>query len=680
MKISELKGIGEKSEKLFNKLGIYTVEELILHYPRDYETYGSPALIREIEPEKVAVVEGVITKAPGIKKTSNLQVVVAYIKDRTGDMLELVWFNMPYLKNTLKIGTSYIFRGRIKNKMNKYGFVMEQPVIFMPEAYLDKMDKIQPVYTLTKGLSNNLVLKAVNQGLSAVKDSRDFIPDIISEQYGLPPYALAVKNMHFPPSYEDLIAARNRLAFEEFFLFIYTLKSFKQSKFILENDFHISGTRFSQELLTRLPYSLTNAQLRTLNEVQSDLYGKKAMSRLIQGDVGSGKTIIAILALIDTVVCGYQGALMAPTEVLAVQHFQTISELFQKYHIPIKSVLLTGSVTSKAKKEVYQLIESGEAGLIVGTQALIQENLTYHNLALVITDEQHRFGVRQRQLLSMKGKVPNILVMSATPIPRTLALILYGDLDISVIDEIPKNRLPIKNCIISQELRNNAYNFIEKELLKGRQAYIICPAVEEGEAADVENVMDYTKKVKAYFNKDLVIQYLHGRMGSKEKNKIFQRFLQNEIQILVSTTVIEVGINVPNATVIIIENAERFGLAALHQLRGRVGRGVEQSYCIFVSTTSKKETLNKLEILNKSNDGFEIANQDLKTRGPGDLFGIRQSGEFAFKVGDIYQDADLIKYASEAADLIYQNKTLLLDKERELIEEKCQLTKELLML
>ena len=391
------------------------------------------------------------------------------------------------------------------------------------------------------------------------------------------------------------------------------------------------------------------------------MQSENVMSRLVQGDVGSGKTIIAFLALLLSALNGYQGALMAPTEVLAVQHYENISEMLEKYKIPHQAELLTGSMTMSQKKKAYARIESGEAAIIIGTHALIQEKVLYRNLALVVTDEQHRFGVRQRETLAQKGKTPHILVMSATPIPRTLAIILYGDLDISIINEMPKNRFPIKNCVVNTEYREKAYRFMRKQVLEGRQCYVICPMVEESESLDAENVIDYSQMLAEELGDGIHVGCLHGKMKQKEKDEIMSAFGKNEIQILVSTTVVEVGIDVPNATVMLIENAERFGLAQLHQLRGRVGRGGYQSYCIFMSASKSDETKERLEILNRSNDGFFIAGEDLRLRGPGDLFGIRQSGILDFKIADVFQDAEVLKIAGEEANKILKRDPELKD-------------------
>ena len=411
-------------------------------------------------------------------------------------------------------------------------------------------------------------------------------------------------------------------------------------------------------MIESLPYALTNAQKRVWNEIERNMTGKGLMSRLVQGDVGSGKTIIAFLSMILAAANGYQAALMAPTEVLAKQHYQELCRLLESQDLPYKALLLTGSNTAKEKRERYQAIESGEARLIIGTHALIQEKVVYENLALVITDEQHRFGVNQREDLSKKGTRPHVLVMSATPIPRTLAIILYGDLDISIMDELPARRLPIKNCVVDISYRPKAYRFIEKQVEQGRQVYVICPMVEESEGLEAENVLDYSSKLSQCLPSQIKVASLHGRMKPAQKNQIMEEFAQNKIQVLVSTTVVEVGVNVPNATVMMVENAERFGLAQLHQLRGRVGRGEHQSYCIFVQGGEDEETRKRLEILVKSNDGFFIAGEDLRLRGPGDFFGVRQSGDMEFALGDIFQDSQILKEASEAAGSI-----LLLDRD-----------------
>ena len=459
--------------------------------------------------------------------------------------------------------------------------------------------------------------------------------------------------------------ARKRLAFEEFFLFILAMRTLKNTKERLPNSFVINNDARTDEFINNLPFKLTNAQIKVWEEVKLNMGSDKLMSRLIQGDVGCGKTIIAVLALMNTAFNGYQAAMMVPTEVLAKQQYKSVCDMFEKYNIALNISLLTGSMTQSAKKKEYERIKSGETDIIIGTHCLIQDSVEYKNLALVITDEQHRFGVNQRKTFSKKGDNPHILVMSATPIPRTLAIILYGDLDISIVDELPLNRLPIKNCVVDENYRPNAYKFIQNQINEGRQVYIICPLVEESDGIEAENVIDYAAKLKKFMQPQVRIDYLHGKMSGSQKNDIMERFVNKETDILVSTTVIEVGVNVPNATVMMVENAQRFGLAQLHQLRGRVGRGKYQSYCIFVSDNKSKKTKERLEILNKSNDGFVIAEEDLRLRGPGDFFGIRQSGEFDFGIADIYADANVLKIASDAAAQLLKDDPLI-EKEENL--------------
>ena len=409
--------------------------------------------------------------------------------------------------------------------------------------------------------------------------------------------------------------------------------------------------------MEQLPYQLTKAQLKAWEQIEDDMAGDYAMNRMVQGDVGSGKTILAILALLMTAANGRQGAFMAPTEVLAKQHYDSITEIAEKYHLEIKPILLVGSMTAKEKRRAYERIELGVANVVIGTHALIQGGVSYRDLALVITDEQHRFGVRQRQALQEKGDNTHILVMSATPIPRTLAIILFGDLHLSILDEMPVGRLPVKNCVVNTSYREKAYQFMQREIDAGHQVYCICPMVEEGEMENLENVIDYADKLQNHFGDKIKVSYLHGKMKPALKNQIMEDFAAKNIDILVSTTVIEVGINVPNATVMMVENAERFGLAQLHQLRGRVGRGKDQSYCIFVNGNQNDKTTERLELLNKSNDGFFLANEDMRLRGPGDIFGIRQSGDFVFRIGDVYNDSEILLETAVLADEILQSES-----------------------
>ena len=616
--IETLKGIGEKTAKLFEKVGIRTIDDLLHYYPRGYDTYGEPKAIGELSEDETGTVEGFLKSGATGVHVNGLSIVQATISDMTGK-LRLVWYHMPYLKNTLRPDSHFIFRGRVIRKKN--GLTMEQPQMFNPEAYEELLSSMRPVYAQTKGLGNKMITSAVEQALAFRTLERDYLPAGLRIANELAEYNFAIEHIHFPSNEEELKFARKRLVYDEFFFFLLAVRHLKEKRQNVQSPFHMEKQDECRKLLVDLPYRLTNAQLRTLEEVLKDLKSGSVMNRLIQGDVGSGKTIIAVLALLAACENGYQGALMVPTEVLARQHFESVTELFEKHGVDKKVILLTGSMTAKEKRIACEKVASHEADIIIGTHALIQEKIVYDNLALVITDEQHRFGVAQREMFGNKGQMPHVLVMSATPIPRTLAIILYGDLDISVIDELPANRLPIKNCVVDKSYRPRAYRFIENEVKNGRQAYVICPMVEESEMIDAENVLDYTKILRQNLP-GIRVEYLHGKMKGKEKNKIMEEFAAGEIQVLVSTTVIEVGVNVPNATVMMIENAERFGLAQLHQLRGRVGRGDKQSYCIMVNASGNKEKNRRLDVLNKSNDGFYIASEDLKLRGPGDIFGI----------------------------------------------------------
>lgn len=653
MELREIKGIGEKTEQLFNKVGVYSANDLINYYPRAYDTFANPQNIEDSEIGEITSIDGVICKSATIEKVKNLQIISVYIKDKNMDTLRLTWFNMPFLKNKLKLGMRYIFRGSIIYKSGAK--VMQQPQIYTLGEYETKLYEMQPVYPLTKGLTNNMVSKAIKKVFEVQNMEYDYLPKEIREQYSLSEYNFAIRNIHFPLDKDNLIKARKRLVFDEFFRFLLAIRKLKEVKEINYNNCIIDNDKRTDEFIKTLSFELTNAQKKVWLEVKKDMASEKTMNRLIQGDVGSGKTILAVLALLNCTFAGYQGAMMVPTEVLAKQQYDSVVSMLDKAGLDIKVSLLTGSKTKKEKKIEYEKIASGEVGIIIGTHALIQEAVEYKNLALVITDEQHRFGVNQRMTFNEKGISPHILVMSATPIPRTLAIIIYGDLDISVVDELPANRLPIKNCVVDESFMPNAYRFIEREVRNGHQAYVICPMVEESENIEAKNVIDYSEELRHNLPKSISIEYLHGKMKNSQKNEIMDRFAKNEVNVLVSTTVIEVGVNVPNATVIMIEDANRFGLAQLHQLRGRVGRGDAQSYCIMVSNSKAKNTKKRLEILAKSNDGFYIANEDLKLRGPGDIFGIRQSGLLQFELGDIYTDAEILKQAKEATDFIYNN-------------------------
>ena len=665
--ISSLKGIGEKTAKLYEKLGVFTIADLLSDYPRAYDTFEPPVPVGNLMEDQVMAVCASLTKAPDLVRFNRMQMVSVYIRDITGS-LQIVWFNMPYMKSNLKPGIFYVFRGRVVRKRGR--LMMEQPEVYSKEAYDELAPSMQPVYSQTKGLGNKAIVKALRQALELRTLEREYMPSYIRKKHQLAEINYAVEHIHFPEDQSQLLFARKRLVFDEFFFFLTGVRKLNEKKADRTSSYVMKPSDQVKTFLNRLPYKLTQAQMRTWSEILTDLSGGLVMNRLIQGDVGSGKTIVAFLALLTAAYNGFQAALMAPTEVLARQHYESLSQMLSKQGMEIRTVLITGSMNAKEKREAYEKIRSHQADLIIGTHALIQEKVEYDNLALVITDEQHRFGVGQRELFSDKGKDPHILVMSATPIPRTLAIILYGDLDISVIDQLPQGRQPIKNCVVNPQWRPKAYDFIRKQVEEGRQAYVICPMVEPSELLEAENVLDYTKKLRKELPSSITVEYLHGQMKGKEKNAVMERFASGDVQVLVSTTVIEVGVNVPNATVMMIENAERFGLAQLHQLRGRVGRGDFQSYCIMVNCSGEEGVSKRLDILNHSNDGFYIASQDLKLRGPGDIFGMRQSGDLEFKLADIFTDAPLLKSVSEEVNQLLDQDPELSRPEHQELKQK----------
>ena len=663
--IKNIKGIGEKTASLFNKLAVFTIEDLVHFYPRTYLKYEEPSKIMSDDIGMFVSLDLTVVKTFTFKKTRSINIGQGILSDGQNE-INIVFFNAPYLKDKLVRGMRYIFYGKLLFQNRQYK--MEHPEMYSVEEYENLKSSLQPIYPLTKGLSNKIVQKSIRSSIEEndyLSIYEEYLPQTILKEFNLISVKEALKEIHFPKDESSLIKAKKRLSFDELFLFLIKLRSLREN-IDEESVFNVIETAGPSRLIEKLPYRLTSDQEKVFKEIVDDLLSKKVMKRLVQGDVGSGKTIIAFLSMLLMIENGYQTALMAPTEILATQHFEKLSTLISKYNLPIKPVLLTGSVTKAKKEIIYEDIKNGKYNAVIGTHALIQDGIEFDNLALVITDEQHRFGVNQRQNLKNKGNSPHVLVMSATPIPRTLAMVLYQDIHLSFIKEKPDNRLPIKNCVVDTSYRNTAYKFMYSEIKKGRQVYIVCPMVEESEGLEnLENVIDYSSKLKKEFPTDINIEYIHGKMKPKDKKDIMEAFYNKNIDILVSTSVIEVGIDVPNANIIMIENAERFGLSSLHQLRGRIGRGDFQSYAIFVNGNNKKKKNERLEILNSTNDGFKVAEEDLKLRGAGDIFGIRQSGAFEFDVADIIEDSDLIIDISKTLDTLLKNDPHLMKEENE---------------
>ncbi|MBQ8527708.1 MAG: ATP-dependent DNA helicase RecG [Lachnospiraceae bacterium] len=668
--IMDLKGIGEKNAALFHKLNIDTVGDLLFHFPKEYHRYPKSGTLqnRDVDGGKSAVI-ATVQSAPQLQRMRGTSMLKFHAVDQCGHCVTVTFFHMPYLKNSIKQGRTYVFYGQVHLK-NNMAF-MSHPKMFSCDEYKKLEGMLVPVYSRTKGLTDQSLYKHCMNALCNADNMEEYLPEYLIDKYHFLPVRDALQQIHSPSELSDAVEARKRFSYEEFLLFLLAVKS-QRSGLKTLTEYPMIETADVQRLIEQLPYELTPSQRQAYEQIRSDMLSEYCMNRLLQGDVGSGKTIVAIIALLLCVSNGYQGAMMAPTEVLATQHMETVLEMTQMYQLPFRPVLLVGSQTAKEKRDIYAAIESGEYNLVIGTHAVIQDKVMFHNLALVITDEQHRFGVRQREKLVSKGKNLHTIVMSATPIPRSLALILYGDLDITEMKGLPAQRLPIKNCVVNQNYRMTAYKFMQDEIEKGHQVYIICPMAEPGIMEELENVVDYSKYIRDFFPENIHIAYLHGKMKPKQKAEIMDRYALGEIDILVSTTVIEVGINVPNATVMLVENAERFGLSTLHQIRGRVGRSEKQSYCIFMESEEKERKNERLEILNHSNDGFEIANEDLKLRGPGDFTGVEQSGAFHFRFADIYRDADMLRAAAEDASKILENDSLLIEESHIPLKKKME--------
>lgn len=664
--IITIKNIGEERSKKLQKLGIFTINDLIEYFPRDYDDRSNVCKIKDIELNKINTVKGKVISNPETTKIRHVSITKIRIDDGTG-FLEIVWFNQPYLKNTIKYKSDYIFTGKV---IQKYGRIqMETPDYeIIDERELLSNGRIVPIYASTYKLPQKLFREVINQTLFAVKDQiKEFLPDEILKENNLCSRHFAIENIHFPKDNKSFFIARRRLVFEELFLLQTKLL---QIKGILEHkkcNINIKDKNIAP-ILNILPFNLTDAQNNVLKDIIDDLGKNKAMNRLIQGDVGSGKTVIAQILSYITVNNGYQVAIMAPTDVLASQHFESFKNIFEKLNI--KCVFLSGNQKAKEKRENYALIQSGEAKIIVGTHAIIQDKVIFNNLGTVITDEQHRFGVKQREILSKKGENPHTLVMTATPIPRTLALILYGDLDISTIDKLPPGRKKIDTIFVNSTYYPRIYNFLKKNSDEKRQSYIICPMIEENEKMELKAVLSYTEKLKNEIFLNYNVECIHGKMKNNEKQEIMDKFYKGEIDILISTTVIEVGINVPNATIMIIENAERFGISQLHQLRGRVGRGSDKSYCVLVSDSKSNKSKERLNTMVKYSDGFILSEKDLEIRGTGDFFGTRQHGIPDMKIANLYKDIEILKQVQKSSINLYKKDPLLTSNVNKLLKEK----------
>jgi ATP-dependent DNA helicase RecG len=660
--LQKLRGIGAKTEATFHKINIFTLEDLLMYYPRGYEHFDEPVSLDASKVGGYVSVEGRIQSVRNVYR-NNKPITTMKVISKNNVAFTCTFFHMPFLAKSVQSNSIKIIYGMLLKKGNSFQFV--QPRLFTIEAYREVQNSFQPKYALTKGINDNTFRKALHQIVDSIDFSfDDYLPEIIRENEGLYTLEEAIRGIHFPHDFEVLRKAKRRLTFDDFFLYFFKLRQLKQNNTKVPNELPMLAMASTARLLELLPYQLTDAQKKAWADIESDLSGPYQMNRLIQGDVGSGKTILAILAIIMAINNNYQTAFMAPLEILAEQHYQTICEMIDRYQLDfMKPCLLTGSLTKSARLNIYDKIARGQVNVIIGTHALIQEQVEYNNLGLVITDEQHRFGVKQREALSGKGRAVHTLVMSATPIPRSLAIVLYGDLNVSKIDMLPEGRLPIKNSVITPKYREKAHAFIKKEVEQGRQAYIICPMVELSEDnPTLHSAIEYAKDLKHILSESVRVACIHGKMKAKEKTVIMDAFKDQKIDVLVSTTVIEVGINVPNATVMLIENAERFGLATLHQLRGRIGRGDKQSYCMFMCENETEKAIERLNVLLHSNDGFHIANEDLKLRGPGNMLGIEQSGDLQFSFGSIYEDADELTNASSVIDRIL-NQTIALTEE-----------------
>ena len=663
--VKYIKGVGPNRVLLLNKLGIFTLKDLITYYPRTYEDRSKPKYIYECEDGEEVLIEAVVCSGMTNVRLKGKTMQRLIVRDETASAT-ITWFNQPYLKGKFSIGNKYKFFGKVTKKAGK---VMFTSPVFDMEEKSQNTGRIVPIYPLTYNLSQNNLRKIIEAGIEQVYGKLlETLPEYILKEYKLQNINDAIKQIHFPNEFKDFNIARNRLVFEELLSVQLALLQFKNN-YIQEKGIKFSKEAKMSDVINTLPFKLTKAQLRVLEEIDNNMESEKSMNRLLQGDVGSGKTVVAMCAAYKAVKSGYQAAVMAPTAILATQHMENFKTMLEKLNV--RCELLISGITKKKKEDILERLKNGEIDILIGTHAILEDNVQFKNLGLVVTDEQHRFGVKQRTKIAEKGENPDVLVMTATPIPRTLALILYGDLDISIIDELPPNRKKIDTFAVNKNMTERVNSFIEKQLKEGRQAYIVCPLVEENEEMDLKSVEKlyetYSKEVFPQYK----VEYIHGKMKPKEKDDIMERFKNKEIDVLISTTVIEVGVDVPNSNIMVIENAERFGLAQLHQLRGRVGRGQYKSYCILKFEGKGEKTKERMKVMCETNDGFVISEKDLELRGSGDFFGTMQHGLPEFKIANLFEDIEILKLVQGVAIRI-------LDEDPKLEQEKNKPLKELI--
>ena len=656
--VKYVKTVGPNRVKLLNKLNIYTLKDLITYYPRDYEDRSKPKNLYECIDGEEVLIEAMATGRISEMHKGRMTISRLIVKDQTGTCY-ITWFNQGYLRDKFQSGRMYRFFGKISNKNGK--FEMNSPVY-------DEIDKskntgkIIPIYPLTYELKQNTLRRIIENGLAEVKDElQETLPEYILKENNLWDINKCIERIHFPIEFSDFNKARERLVFEELLITQLALLKLKNNYEHDKNGIEFDKNVKMSDIINILPFKLTKAQLRVLEEIDTDMESNKCMNRLLQGDVGSGKTVVAMIAAYKAVKSGYQATIMAPTAILASQHLESFQGILEQFGI--KTELLISSVTKKKKTEILEKLKNGEIDILIGTHAILEENVVFKNLGLVVTDEQHRFGVKQRGTIASKGKNPDVIAMSATPIPRTLALILYGDLDISIIDELPPNRKQIEAYAVRKNMEDRVNAFVKQQINEGRQAYIVCPLVEENEEMGLKSVIELAEKYKTETFSEYRVEYLHGKMKAKEKDEIMQKFKDGEIQILIATTVIEVGVNVPNASIMIVENAERFGLAQLHQLRGRVGRGEYQSYCILKYEGNGETVRQRMKVMCDTNDGFIISEKDLELRGSGDFFGTEQHGLPEFKIANLFEDIGILKKVQKIALNIMEDDPML-EKEK----------------